>query len=239
MVSLGNVAAATTPNTTSLLAHYRKRQCAGFRPQDIPELPEFPTAHENTRMKRKANSVSLYHMFDAAYPPSSQYPGTQAVAGYIGGNTPHVWTSAEWQRFGHLRQFPIWTGYAEANPTDHGQQAVAAMHKLGWAAGRPNRRAVIVDEETEVDAAWIDAFAAVIWDAGYQTFIYGSLATVLKNPPKEGYLIADWNDVPTVPPYAHVIGHQYKPNVSWDGTEVDLSVIAEEMFVHGGEGPRK
>ena len=184
-------------------------------------------------------TVSLYQMFDAAYPPSSPYPGCQAVAGYIGGNTPHVWTAAEWQRFGHLRQFPIWTGYAEANPTHHGKQAVAAMQALGWAAGRPNRRAVIVDEETEVNAAWIDAFAAVVWAAGYQTFIYGSLATVLDNPPKEGYLVADWNDVPAVPPYAHVIGHQYKPNVAWDGTQVDLSVISEEMLVHGGQGPRK
>ena len=104
-------------------------------------------------------------MFDAADPPSSPYPGCQAVAGYIGGNTPHVWTAAEWQRFGHLRQFPIWTGYAEANPAHHGQQAVAAMRARGWAAGRPDRRAVIVDEETEVNAAWIDAFAAVVWAA--------------------------------------------------------------------------
>ena len=183
--------------------------------------------------------MSLYQMFDAAYPPSSPYPGCQAVAGYIGGNTPHVWTTDQWKRFSHLRQFPIWTGYSEANPTHHGQQAVAAMRKLGWAARLPNRRAVIVDEETEVNAAWINAFAAVLWAAGYQTFIYGSLATVLDNPPEEGYLIADWNDVPTVPPYAHVIGHQYKPNVPWDGTTVDLSVISEEMFVHGGRGPRK
>jgi len=38
-------------------------------------------------MGRKADLISLYQMFDAAYPPSSPYPGSQAVAGYIGGNT--------------------------------------------------------------------------------------------------------------------------------------------------------
>jgi hypothetical protein len=89
-----------------------------------------------------------------------------------------------------------------------------------------------------VDTAWVDAFAAQIWQAGYQTFMYGSLATIMQNPPKEGYLVADWTGVPAIPPYANVIGCQYKPNVPWDGTSVDLSVITDTMLVHGGEGPR-
>ena len=47
-------------------------------------------------------------MFDASTPPSSAPPGYHAVAGYIGGDTPHVWTDAEWKRFGRLRKLPIW-----------------------------------------------------------------------------------------------------------------------------------
>jgi hypothetical protein len=177
-------------------------------------------------------------MFDAAYPPPEPYPGCQAVAGYIGGNTPHVWTVDEWLRFGHLVQFPIWTGYLEADPVGHAQQCAAAMHAHGWNPGSPDRRAVILDEETQVNAAWLDEFAGVIWDAGYQTFIYGSLATVLGNPPKEGYLVADWNRVPAIPPYANVIGCQYQADIPWEGTQVDLSVITDTMLAHGGIGPR-
>lgn len=178
-------------------------------------------------------------MFDAAYPPGQAYPGCQAVAGYIGGNTPHVWTSAEWQRFGHLIQFPIWTGYRDADPVSDGQLAVEAMRRLGWRSGSPTRRAVILDEETRVDGPWVDAFAAEIWAAGYQTFMYGSLATILHDPPKEGYLVADWTQIPAVPPFPNVVGCQYLPNAAWDGTQVDLSVITDTMLAHGGIGARR
>jgi hypothetical protein len=183
--------------------------------------------------------MSLYRMFDAAYPPQQPYPGCQAVAGYIGGNTPHVWALDEWLRFSHLVQFPIWTGYAENDAAGHGQQCAATMHRMGWRPGDSNRRAVILDEETQVDAAWVDAFSTQIWDAGYQTFVYGSLATVLQVPPKEGYLVADWTGVPAIPPYHNVVGCQYQANIAWDGTQVDLSVITEAMLAHGGGGPRK
>ena len=183
--------------------------------------------------------MGLYRMFDAAYPPASAPPGCQAVAGYIGGNTPHPWGVDEWLRFAGLVQFPIWVGYLDADPVADGQAAVAAMHELGWAAGRPNRRAVILDEETQVDAAWVDAFAAVVWNAGYQTFMYGSLATILRDPPKEGYLVADWTGVPALPPYANVVGCQYLANVPWEGTAIDLSVITDTMLAHGGVGARK
>ena len=180
----------------------------------------------------------LHRMFDASVPPSQPYPGCQAVAGYIGGNTPHVWTSAEWQPFAPLVQFPIWVGFAEADPAAHAAECIAAMHSLGWAAFRPERRAVILDEETQVDAAWVDTFASAIWSAGFETFMYGSLATILHDPPKEGYLVADWTNIPAIPPYANVIGCQYAANLPWDGTQVDLSVITDGMMAHGGIGAR-
>lgn len=182
--------------------------------------------------------MNLYQMFDASIPPSSAYPGCQAVAGYIGGNTPHIWTLDEWLRFGHLVQFPIWVGYLDANPQTDALEACAAMHALGFNAGAPNRRAVILDKETQVDPAWVDTFASGVWAQGYQTFMYGSLATILQDPPKEGYLVADWTGVPAVAPYAHVIGTQYRANVPWQNTKVDLSVITDEMMLHGGTGGR-
>ncbi len=35
-----------------------------------------------------------------------------------------------------------------------------------------------------------------------------------------------------------MIGTQYQPNVPWEGTSVDLSVITDTMLVHGGQGLR-
>src|SRR5258706_15218366 len=60
-------------------------------------------------------------MFDASVPPASAPAGYRAVAGYIGGDTPHVWTKAEWRRFDQLPQLPIW---GRSNPT----QADAEAH---------------------------------------------------------------------------------------------------------------
>lgn len=178
-------------------------------------------------------------MFDASRPPQTAYPGCVAVGLYIGGNTPHIATSEEWQRFGDLAQFPYWVGYQEEDPIQHGNACVDSMRALGWEQHALFRRAVIVDEETEVNAAWIDAFAGVVWEAGYETFVYGSLYYVMKNPAKEGYLVADWDDIPQLPNYPDIIGCQYQADIEWQGTEIDLSVVTPEMLSHAGYGPRK
>lgn len=182
---------------------------------------------------------TLYKMFDAAYPPAEPYPGCRAVAGYIGGNTPHVWTADEWRRFGDLVQFPVWVGAAEADPAEHARQAAAAMHDLGWAELRPERRTVILDEETQISRTWINTFAGIMWSSGYETMIYGSMSTILDNPVKEGRWIALYDGQPDIPDISGAIGHQYLPDVAWDGTQVDLSVVTDTMLTHGGIGPRK
>lgn len=184
--------------------------------------------------------MTLHSMFDASVPPSSAYPGAEAVAGYIGGNTPHVWTPEEWRRFSNLRQFPIWVGYLEADPLGHATDAAAAMASLGWAnhLDRAERRAVLLDFETEIDPAWVNAFGLEIWAAGYETFVYGSESTIVDNPTKEGRWIALYDNTPDIPDVPAAIGHQYKANVPWGNTQVDLSVITDQMLVHGGLGPR-
>jgi hypothetical protein len=182
--------------------------------------------------------MTLYQAFDASNPPQNPYPGCKAVMGYVGGNTPHVWTLKEWQRFGNLVQFPIWVGYHEDHPEQHGNACVAAVKGLGWIDHFVPRRAVILDFETEIDPAWVDAFGNVIWAAGYETLLYGSESTIVDNPVKEGRWIALYNGNMTIPPVPGAVGHQYKANVPWDGTVVDLSVITDEMMKHGGTGPR-
>jgi hypothetical protein len=183
--------------------------------------------------------VSLYRMFDAAHPPTIAYPGCQAAAGYIGGNTPHVWTAEEWQRFDHLYQFAIWTGAGRTDGKADGIAAAAAMRKLGFRPFDTNRRHVWLDMEGQANAGYVNAFAAEVWAGGYQTGIYEDMAAVGGNPVKEGVWLADWNGQATIPPEANVVAHQYLGNVAWDGTQVDLSVVTAGMLAHGGQGPRR
>jgi len=179
--------------------------------------------------------VSLYKMIDAAFPPPDA-AGASAVAGYIGGNTPHVWTRAEWQRFAHVRQFPIWVGSGRTNGSSDGKIAVSAVRALGWAAHRPHRRAIICDVETNNMRAYLDDFAAEVWGAGFQTEVYESMSVVAANPGKEGIWVADWDGIMDLPRGTNA--HQYVPNVKYEGTEIDISVVSGEFMQHGGEGAR-
>lgn len=184
--------------------------------------------------------MSLSRMFDASSPPVQPYPGCQAVAGYIGGSTPHVWTPAEWQRFSTFRQFPIYVGSGRTNGAADGGDAVREALRLGWAAHHPTAtlRAIVLDMEAETDPAYINAFADVVFKAGFCTVVYESETVMNGNPVREGVWVALWDGEADIPPGAHILAHQYKPDVPWDNTQVDLSMVSSDMMVHGGEGPR-
>ena len=180
----------------------------------------------------------LYHMFDAAFPPLKPYPGCQGVAGYLGGNTPHVWTLDEWLRFKHLRQLGIWVADLAASAVTSGKAAADAARQLGWTPHAKTPRAIVLDLEMAVDANWVNAYAGAVRQAGYWTWVYGSQSTVLENPARAGYWIASWNGVPALEPLPHVVAHQYSANVSWAGGAVDLSVVSGAAWPHMGFGPR-
>jgi hypothetical protein len=183
--------------------------------------------------------MTLYHMFDAAFPPPTAYPGTQAAAGYIGGNTPHIWTLEEWLRFRHMRQLPIWVADLGADPAASGRFAAQAARGLGWKPFAAVRRAIVADMETSADGSWVNHFAEAVAAHGFVTWVYGSLSSVLRDPARDGYWVASWDGVPDVEPIPHVVAHQYAPNVPWEGGEVDLSVLAPEAWERLGRGPRR
>src|SRR5260221_11947368 len=89
-------------------------------------------------------------MFDASVPPASAPAGYRAVAGYIGGDTPHVWTKAEWRRFHQLPQLPIWV---RSNPpqVDAQAHALGPLPRLHPPRGPP-RVPLALDLETPLDA---------------------------------------------------------------------------------------
>lgn len=181
-------------------------------------------------------------MFDASAPPSRPYPGAAAVAGYIGGNTPRVWTPAEWDRFADLLQLPIWVGYQEADPAGHARDAAAAARALGWRAfHQPYWRAIVLDQEAQLDEPWIAAFGHELQQQGYLCWPYNSYSVLAGGGDPPGYSIwlPTWDGVRAVPPYPNVIMAQFAPNVPFDGTEVDLSAVESSCLGSFGEGPRQ
>lgn len=186
--------------------------------------------------------MTLARMFDASRPPLEPYPGCAAVAGYIGGATPHVWTLAEWQRFGHLRQLPIWVaGLAGVAPHTQALMAVQAATKLGWQPHRHERRAIALDLEATVDPLFVRVFGQTCHDAGFSCWPYGSQAFIFGNPTEDGYWVAAYPGGGPVIDYPgeNAVAHQFAAEVPWQGGAVDLSVISAAGLAHLGRGPRR
>lgn len=188
--------------------------------------------------------MALYKVFDASRPPGKIPAGAQGVAGYIGraGRTPHVWTPAEWDRFTHLRQFPIYVPDLNGSPAAAAAEAVAEVMKLGWAPFRPGpqTRVILVDFETAHSAgnrSWWKNCAAQIAKEGFVGVAYGSLSTVLDLAAADVWAAA-WDGHTTIPPGQTIHGHQDQANVAWDGTRIDWSVFDDWMWARGGVGPR-
>jgi hypothetical protein len=125
---------------------------------------------------------------DAAYATSiDPADWDRAVAGYYGGpDAYHVWARSDWARFPRNRKLPIWV--AGMNGGDEGAAAAQALRELGV----PRRVYTAVDMETRVDKTYLEAFGAVLGNAGYKVWVYGSASTVFANPPLDGYWVADY-----------------------------------------------
>jgi hypothetical protein len=132
--------------------------------------------------------------YDAAYPPAHP-PATDGVCGYIGGDTPHVWTAAEWKAQAARYRLPV---FVRSSPPGPGAAAdVAAAVAQLKAIGAPHGTLVAWDTETAADAAYISGVYVRLAAAGYKLIVYGSQAAVMGNQAPDGlYWGADWTDVP-------------------------------------------
>ena len=177
-----------------------------------------------------SSEVAMRSMFDAAYPPLDP-PKVDIAALYIGGNTPHVASDAEWARVmatGIKYRLPIFTRSHDGDPVADAKAAVQ------WAVahGQPKGTLIALDFETRVDAAYLNAFDAVIKAAGYLTVVYGSLSTVLRNPrPSGGYWTAKWDQTPHLDAGATMT--QYISDTQLQ-KPWDLSVVADSAPLWGG-----
>jgi hypothetical protein len=182
-------------------------------------------------------------MFDASVPPGSPYPGCGAVAGYIGGNTPHVWSAAEWNRAsdnGRVPVLPIWVGFGQGDPVGHAKDAAAAAVARGWAAHHsPAWRAIVADVEAAQETAWLEAFGTQLRAEGFLCWPYMSASALPSDPPGYSVWLAEWNGVADVPPVHDVIAHQYAHDLPYQGTTVDLSMVVSVALGSFGVGPRR
>src|SRR6266496_79236 len=166
--------------------------------------------------------MALRRMWDAAYPPTSP-PNWEAVAFYLGGNTPHVWTDSEIERQPARWRLPIFVRSHDGDPLADAHASIVWLvrHEV------PRGVTLALDYETRVDAAYLAAFDRAVTDAGWRVMVYGTRDFVLRNPkPSGGYWVAEWTGSPHLYPGSAAtqwsgsgpFGGAYDPNLVADDT---------------------
>jgi hypothetical protein len=185
--------------------------------------------------------MTLYHAFDASTPPTKPFPGSQIVCGYIGGDTPHVWTADEWNaasNHGALHMLPIYV-VSDPKAVDHltaAKEAANRAHALGWT--RHIGRIIALDSETSDNAAFISQFAHELAREGFATLDYRSISILNSHPSGLSEWAADYS-LPPLPSSHRQNGFQYAAGIQWDNTRVDVSIFDEDVYDACGRGPRK
>lgn|SRR6185437_8776051 len=175
---------------------------------------------------------SPFKMLDTSNPGAAMLPaGYKAVAGYIGGDTPHVWSPQQWKQFKGVRKLPIWVDDIKTGPAAgeaDGWACLEALFKLGV----PTGKVVAYDIETSKDANRAYAFAKVLNYAGFVVWLYGSRSTVLTIQFAD-YWVADYTNVPHWPTVRATRACQYEANVAIAGVTWDVSVIRRWQVLTG------
>jgi hypothetical protein len=131
-------------------------------------------------------------MYDASTPPTNP-PHWHVVAGYIGGNTPHIWTPDEWDDQWAPFRLPIFTASNRADEAAVAKIDAAIIHRALENLGVPINVAVAVDTETRVYTTYLTTLNAAV--RPYHLLNYGSLSYVRRNPETSaGRWVADWTD---------------------------------------------
>src|SRR5579863_875785 len=108
------------------------------------------------------------------------------MTGYLlGPDAYHIWEAGDWDEYPGNPKIPIWV--AGMSGEDEGKAARAALHALGV----PSGCVTVLDMELRVDRTYVAAFGKVLQDAGYKVWPYGVVSTIFRNPPLNGYAVAD------------------------------------------------
>lgn len=158
--------------------------------------------------------------YDAAYPVPGGVPGTTVVLIYTGGDTPHVWTTAEIAAQPERYRLPVYVrSYGGVSATDD------ALTMCEWLAanGVPAGTATVLDLETLVDPNYVETYGGVVHAAGYQVLPYGSSSTLFQNPKLDGYFVAAPGSTGMYPnSVATQYGYYQSYDLSWIADTVPL-----------------
>ena len=172
----------------------------------------------------------LRWMYDASEPPTDP-PHWYAVAGYIGGDTPHIWTEAEWNAQSAKFRLPVYTASNRADSVDAaGVDAWNIIHALN-SLGVPHGKSVAVDIETAVYTTYLEALDLFLGE--WNLLTYGSLSTLLKcSITSGGRWTGDWTDnIETaikLDGTEHISALQFA-SAQMLGKTYDMSVIEESI----------
>lgn len=166
-------------------------------------------------------------MWDASDPTFEPPKWLKAVSGYIGGDTPHVWTRQQWASMGDRKKLPIWVRdkSGNANAWNDAWAILQALYTLGV----PKLSAVVLDLELLVDPAYVLGVHRIIHDFGYKLWPYGSTSTLFQNPACDGYFPATLDGIAQLVRHPNVVATQYVDRgqedtslVTWDAFHNDL-----------------
>lgn len=162
-------------------------------------------------------------MYDASIPPQNP-PHWHVAAGYIGGDTPHVWTAAEWDAQWSPRRLPIFVHTGADTGADAEGDAKAILAQLGKLRV-PRGCSVAVDTEEGIYGDYLTVLSQRLWAERYSLINYGSLAFVVKNATTHGgRWAADWTGSIGMVPGDDIVATQWI-SASQLGTVYDASVI--------------
>jgi hypothetical protein len=183
------------------------------------------------------------YMVDCSNPGQSNLTGQSAIpavdvhlprgtAFYLGGDTPHVWTLAQFKAQTNPYRLPLWV----ANPNKLTAAQGAADGRAAAAAAldvfkMPVHQALMIglDMETWQSVAYSRAFRDAVVAAGYWYTPYGSWSSVRGNYVGTcGYFSADWTDAAHVDPDCWAT--QYASDTQL-GKPFDLSAVASWAHV--------
>lgn len=205
-------------------------------------------------------------MYDAAYPPANP-PHWDAAAGYIGGDTPHVWSAAEWRAQPVRYWLPI---YVRSNPTSALARTMRRLrvHPVTTRVAVPVAKAFArLRSRTYAVAAASDAAIAIAWlrahNAPKGSVVVLDLETAVNGPyvrtfdadlVAAGYKVMAYGSLSTIFSNPRTSGgywvahYTYRPHMEpgavatqWaDGPDYDSNLVADSVPLwdtHGGPTP--
>jgi len=186
-------------------------------------------SHEPFHVVRRIAKVG-----DASKPVDFPPRDIHGVAGYIGGDTPHVWTDKDWQKFADYRKLPIFVRSQTVGYAGGRADAFDALQAL-FALGVPHHSAVVYDRETNLDKEATQAFGDVMHWANYTVWPYGSKDNLFSHPALDGYFVADPTNVPHMyTGHSDVMMTQYLEDDGrgFDESEIRLWQFENHMMQH-------